>query len=244
MKESSHVRAGLGIALVLLLFAGVALTPVLQDGDHRHFYLETSIAEVRIEANSTNSRQGTQIAVLQATKQVLPSPTPHTLTPTPPPSFTPTRTSTPQGTAPSPTPEEPSGLTRTPLTAVPPIPTLTPTKTATGQPSAIVTGVPDLDPNFACQIKTNDNLTRRINPSPAAQSIGLILAGTTLTIHPYDGSIPLNSTLWYVRIADSSGGGWALYARIDPAVGSREPLVTERYMDSIDTPCIPALRRQ
>lgn len=244
MKDSFHVRAGLLIALVLLLFAGLALTPVLQDGDHRHFYLETSIAEVRIEANSTNVRQGTQIAALQATHQTLPSPTHITLTPTPPPSFTPTRTNTPQGAAPTSTPEEASGLTRTPLTSVPPIPTLTPTKTATGQPSASPSPAIGLDPDFTCQIKTNDNLTRRINPSPAAQSIGLILAGTTLTIHPYDGSIPLNSTLWYVRIADSSGGGWALYARIDPAVGSREPLVTESYMDSIDAPCIPALRRQ
>lgn len=228
--------------MVLLLPLILAATPMLQDGDHRHFYLETGIAEVRIEANSTNARQGTQIAMLMATRQVLPSPTPLTLTPTTPPSFTPTRT--PQGNAPSPTPETNSGLTRTPLTAVPTQPTLTPTKTATGQPSAVATRPPILDPEYTCQVITNDNLTRRITPSPAAQSLGTITEGATLTIHPYDGSIPLNSTLWYVRIADSSGGGWALYARIDASAGSTEPRVTESYMDSVNAPCIPALRRQ
>lgn len=215
------------------------------DGSHNHPYLETSIAEVRIEANSTNAQQSTEIAVLQATKQTLPSPTQITLTPT---NFA-TWTRTPSATntlaiPPTPTPEEPSGLTRTPLTAAPPRSTSTPTKTPVATSSGGATSLPFLDPAYTCRIITNDALKRRENPSPAALSLGVIPSDTLLTIHPYDGSIPLNyADLWYVRIADSSGGGWILYARVDPNAGTLEPRVVDSYVNQVEELCIPALRR-
>lgn len=242
MKPSFILAAIVGILAFLSLGSYLAAKPSQQtafDGAHNHPRYETAIAEVRIEANSTNAKQGTQIAALQASHQTLPSPSP----------FTATWTNTPSATntlaIPSdPTPEEPIGLTRTPLTNVPPIPTNTPTKTPTGQPSAAVTSLPFLDPAYTCRIITNDALKRRENPSPAALSLGIIPSGTLLTIHPYDGSIPLNyADLWYVRIADSSGGGWVLYARVDPNAGTLEPRVVDSYTDAVSELCIPALRR-
>lgn len=246
MKSGFYVAAGL-LAVVLLMPLILAASPLLQDGNHRHFYLETAIAEVRIEANSTNSRQGTEIAVLQATRQTLPSPTHITFTPTPPSTWTRTPSATNTLAIPTtPTPEGDSGLTRTPLTAAPPRSTNTPTQTPVATSSGGATSLPFLDPLYTCQIVTNDALKRRENPSPAALNLETMPTGTLLTIHPYDGSIPLNSTLWYVRIADTSGGGWALYARIDPNAGTLEPRVTDSYMDDVvvdNALCIPALRR-
>lgn len=247
MKPSFILAAIIVILALLSLGSYLAAKPSQQtafDGSHNHPYLETSIAEVRIEANSTNSRQGTEIAVLQATRQTLPSPTHITLTPTPPSTWTRTPSATNTLAIPAtPTPEGDSGLTRTPLTAAPPRSTNTPTRTPVATSSGGATSLPFLDPAYTCRIVTTDNLTRRETPSPAAQSLGVIPDGTELTIHPYDGSIPLNSTLWYVRIADISGGGWILYARIDPNAGTVEPRVTDSYLSQVSELCIPALRR-
>lgn len=224
------------VILSICLLGSVIATQVPLTTDQ-----ELQITDVAIIG--TVDRHNTQIAVLFSTRQILPSPTQITLTPTPPPSWTPTQTRTLQGTASIPTPEEPIGLTRTPLTNVPPVPTSTRTRTPVATPSAASTSPSFLDPNYTCRIIANDNLTRRETPSPAAQSLGTVPSGTLLTIHPYDGSIPLNSSLWYVRIADISGGGWLLYARIDPNAGTLEPRVTESYMDAVSELCIPALRR-
>lgn len=157
-------------------------------------------------------------------------------------SATPTRTA--QGIPLTPTSEGATALSATPVTHIPTVATNTPTKTPTGAFTTPVATSPLPNASYTCRIIVTDDLTRRINPSPAAQSLGIVNDDTTLTIHPYDGSIPFNyPTLWYVRVADSSGGGWLLYARIDPAAGTLEPRVTEGYMTPVDPLCIPALLR-
>lgn len=240
--DRKHLVSGALIALIsfLALVMLIGASPLLQDGQHRHFYLETAIAQERLERQSTDTEQDARIALALATRQVLPSPTPITLTPTTAPTWTntPTVTRTPQGIPFTPTQET---LT-TPFSATPTfshaINTMTPTRVNTP-----VATSPLPDANYTCRIITTSALTRRLTPSPSAQSLGVVPTETTLTIHPYDGSIAFGTTFWYVRVADSSGGGWLLYARIDPAAGTLEPRVTEGYMLPVDPLCIPALLR-
>lgn len=227
-----HLLSGATIALISFLALSILIgaTPMLQDGQHRHFYLETAIAQERLERQSTDAKHDTQISLALATRQTLPSPTPITLTPS--------------GLPHTPTQETLTTPFTNTATFQSATNTRTPTRTPTPITSVTITPTSPLpDVNYTCRIVTTSALTRRLTPAPSAQSLGVVPSGTTLTIHPYDGAIPFNTTFWYVRVADSSGGGWLLYARIDPAAGTLEPRVTESYMTPVDPLCIPALLR-
>ncbi len=249
MKHSLYKSAGIIIFSVLLFPLLFAASPMLQDGDHRHFYLETSIAQVRIEANSTNARQGTQIAALQATQQVLPSPTLITATWT----RTPTKTNTPPAVPPTPTQEDFQTPSNTPVNTFTPIPTVTPQITATAATP------PFLDPDFICEVKTTDNLTKRLTASPGATSLGILPSGSVVKIAPYLGSIPYTTTagLWYVPVVTENASGvinfdeiayYILYARTTPpseATPGFTPTITETFLNTADPqiPCIPVIIR-
>lgn len=247
--NSKHLLSGatIGIMAFLILSIVVAAMPAQQtplDGAHNHPAYDTAIAQERLERQSTDAKHDTQIASALATRPISSSPT-HTPTPTNTPSatVTPTATYTAQGIPLTPTSEGATALSATPVTHIPTVATNTPTKTPTGAFTTPVATSPLPDASYTCRIITTSALTRRLTPAPSAQSLGVVPSGTTLTIHPYDGSIPFNTTFWYVRVADSSGGGWLLYARIDPAAGTLEPRVTENYMTPVDPLCIPALLR-
>lgn len=203
------------------------------DGAHNHPIYETALSQNR----ATDAKQSTEIAALQATNQVIPSPTLITSSPT--------KTITPQSTVPTPTQED----ARTPSNT--PFATFTPTRTFTPSNTQIATRPPFLDPDFTCRIVTTSNLTKRLTPSPTAENLGVLPAGSNVLIAPYQGSIPYTTTngYFYVPVMENREiAYYILYARTSPpslATPNVTPQILETFLSSADPniPCIPLIIR-
>lgn len=232
----------LGIALILI--TGAILAPATQPAASLPpgAALDATLNALSTQVSGLEAR----VAVLESSPVVQPTATP-TATVTPTATRTPTATNT-QAVPFTPTPEGlTSTFTRTPTFA---LGTNTPTRTHTPAPvgTASPTLLPALDINYTCQMQTTTALTRRLTPSPSATSLGVVPAGTTVTVYPYRGTIlySTNASYWYLEIHENSGGGYLAYGQVaapsEATPGITPPLISV-WMQPASFPCIPLIVR-
>lgn len=217
----------LAVIIIILAFfscgsmiMNVRQQQTVQDGVHLHPYLESQIAQVRIEANSTNARQATQIAGLQATQQTLPSPTLITTSPT--------KTVTPQSTFPTPTIED----ARTPSQT--PFPTFTPTRTATAENTQIATSTArpsatsSLSPGCRANgdFVPNTTINRRNAPSLSGTIIQPQLIAGRIEVVCIETQINADGYRW-IRVAETPDQEFFVIGKFENGVFTPFGTITE-----------------